>query len=55
MYPIMIHYWIHGDFESKNLLDTFKISKKLNFNENIYKFFSTLYPNIATKYNNHIK
>lgn len=55
MNPIMIHYWIHGDFESKNLLDTFKISKKLNFNENIYKFFSTLYPNIAIKYNNHIK
>tara|TARA_B100000795_G_scaffold2296_1_gene1590 strand:+ start:4132 stop:4956 length:825 start_codon:yes stop_codon:yes gene_type:complete len=50
MNPIMIHYWIHGDFESKNLINNFKINNKLDFNQNIYSFFKTLYPNIAIKY-----
>jgi hypothetical protein len=54
-YPIntiMVHYWIHGDFESKILLNTFKVNKSLNIHENIYNFFKTLYPNIAKKIEN---
>jgi hypothetical protein len=46
---IMVHYWIHGDFESKIILDTFIINSKKNIHENIYNFFSKLYPNIAKK------
>ena len=50
--PIMVHYWIHGDFESKILLDTFKVDNKKTIHENIYSFFSKLYPNIAKKIDN---
>jgi mannosyltransferase OCH1-like enzyme len=46
---IMVHYWIHGDFESKIILDTFIIDNKKTIHENIYSFFSKLYPNIAKK------
>jgi len=49
MNPIMIHYWIHGDFESKNLIERYKPDKNLDVNENIYMFFKTLYPNIVEK------
>ena len=49
---IMVHYWIHGDFESKILLDTFNIDNKKTIHENIYCFFSKLYPNIAKKFDN---
>lgn len=50
--PIMIHYWIHGDFESKKLLNIFKPLRKKNIHENIYLFFKTLYPTIAEKIDN---
>ena len=46
---IMVHYWIHGDFESKELLTTFHADNKKTIHENIYAFFSKLYPNIAKK------
>jgi mannosyltransferase OCH1-like enzyme len=49
---IMVHYWIHGDFESKIILDTFIIDNKKTIHENIYSFFSKLYPNIAKKFDN---
>ena len=49
MNPIMIHYWIHGDFESKNLIDSYKPNKNLDVNENIFMFFRTLYPSIVEK------
>ena len=48
----MVHYWIHGDFESKILLDSFNIDNKKTIHENIYCFFSKLYPNIAKKFDN---
>lgn len=50
--PIMVHYWIHGDFESKKLLNTFVTNKKENIHVNIYNFFKTLYPHIAKKIDN---
>jgi hypothetical protein len=50
--PIMIHYWIHGDFESKKILNIFRPAKNKNIHENIYVFFKTLYPNIAGKIDN---
>jgi hypothetical protein len=50
--PIMIHYWIHGDFESKNLLNVFKPTKDKNIHENVYLFFKKLYPGIAEKIDN---
>ncbi len=46
---IMVHYWIHGDFESKELLNTFYPDNNKTIHENIYSFFSKLYPNIAKK------
>ena len=46
---IMVHYWIHGDFESKELLTTFHADNKKTIHENMYAFFSKLYPNIAKK------
>ena len=49
---IMVHYWIHGDFESKTLLTTFKPDNSKTIHENIYSFFSKLYPNIAKKIDN---
>jgi hypothetical protein len=49
---IMVHYWIHGDFESKIILDTFNIDNKKTIHQNIYSFFSKLYPNIAKKIDN---
>jgi len=44
---VMVHYWIHGDFESKTLLQNFKVNKLIDIHQNMYKFFSTLYPSIA--------
>ena len=46
---IMVHYWIHGDFESKALLSTFLPEINKTIHENMYCFFSKLYPNIAKK------
>jgi hypothetical protein len=49
---IMVHYWIHGDFESKALLNTFNPDIDKTIHENIYSFFSKLYPDIAKKIDN---
>ena len=46
---IMVHYWIHGDFESKELLTRFIPENSKTIHENMYGFFSRLYPNIAIK------
>jgi mannosyltransferase OCH1-like enzyme len=46
---IMVHYWIHGDFESKALLTSFVPEMNKTIHENMYGFFSTLYPSIAKK------
>lgn len=46
---IMVHYWIHGDFESKALLSSFIPDMNNTIHENMYSFFSKLYPNIANK------
>jgi len=44
---VMIHYWIHGDFESKQLLKNYQYDGSCDLQENMYKFFSILYPNNA--------
>jgi len=41
----MVHYWIHSDFESKALLDTFQYDEGKNFDSNIFRFFQELYTN----------
>lgn len=41
---IMVHYWIHGDFESKALLTSFIPDMNKTIHENMYLFFSRLYP-----------
>jgi hypothetical protein len=46
---IMVHYWIHGDFESKALLTTFYPDNSKTIHNNMYSFFSKLYPSIAKK------
>lgn len=40
----MIHYWIHSDFESKELLETFPYEDNIDIHQNIYNFFKRLYP-----------
>jgi len=49
---LMVHYWIHGDFESKALLTTFNPNFDKTIHENMYSFFSKLYPDIAKKIDN---
>jgi mannosyltransferase OCH1-like enzyme len=49
---IMVHYWIHGDFESKALLTTFNPNFEKTIHENMFSFFSKLYPDIAKKIDN---
>lgn len=49
---IMVHYWIHGDFESKALLTAFSPENNKTIHENMYGFFSKLYPDIAKKIDN---
>ena len=39
-----VHYWIHSDFESKELLDNFEFDNNISFHLNIYNFFKKLYP-----------
>ena len=46
---IMVHYWIHGDFESKALLTAFSPENNKTIHENMFGFFSKLYPDIAKK------
>lgn len=39
----MVHYWIHSDFESKELLETFCYDNTKNVHQNIVTFFQKLY------------
>ena len=39
-----VHYWIHSDFESKELLDKFEYNDNESLHHNIYQFFKKLYP-----------
>jgi predicted O-linked N-acetylglucosamine transferase (SPINDLY family) len=47
--PFMIHYWIHGDFESKNLLNIFKPDINQDVHHNMYMFFYLLYNSDSNK------
>ena len=47
--PYMIHYWIHGDFESKKMLNVFKPDINHDIHHNMYIFFNILYNDIAKK------
>jgi len=51
---IMVHYWIHGDFESKALLTEFSPENNKTIHENMFGFFSKLYPDIAKKIDSNI-
>ena len=46
VYPgsYMIHYWIHSNFESIQLLHNFQYNKNNTIHENIFNFFKQLYP-----------
>jgi hypothetical protein len=39
-----VHYWIHSDFESKELLEKFQYDDTQDIHKNILKFFKQLYP-----------
>ena len=41
----LVHYWIHSDFESKELLEKFDYKDDENIHQNIIRFFRLLYPN----------
>jgi hypothetical protein len=41
----MVHYWIHSDFESKELLEKFIYDESKDIHNNIFQFFKQLYPN----------
>ncbi len=41
----IVHYWIHSDFESKELLDKFDYDKNKDIHHNMLRFFKELYPN----------
>jgi len=39
-----VHYWIHSDFESKELLEKFQYEDDKSIHHNVYQFFKQLYP-----------
>ena len=39
-----VHFWIHSDFESKELLEKFEYNNDASIHQNIYEFFKKLYP-----------
>jgi uncharacterized ubiquitin-like protein YukD len=39
-----VHYWIHSDFESKELLEKFDYDDNESIHSNVYRFFKILYP-----------
>ena len=41
---ILVHYWLHGDFEAKELIDNFIFDTNKSIHDNIYEFFCKLYP-----------
>ena len=40
----MVHYWIHSDFESKELLEKFIYDESKDIHNNVFQFFKQLYP-----------
>jgi hypothetical protein len=40
----LVHYWIHSDFESKELLEKFEYNNKESIHKNVLRFFRLLYP-----------
>lgn len=46
----MIHYWIHGDFESKQRLNSFRGNEQKSIHENVYDLLQPIYnlPDIRT-------
>lgn len=41
----LVHYWIHSDFESKELLDKFQYDNTDDIHHNVLRFFRQVYPN----------
>ena len=39
----MVHYWIHSDFESKEMIETFLYDNTCDIHTNVYRFFKNLY------------
>jgi len=44
---IAVHYWFHGDFEGKMLIDSYQCDKNKTIHDNVLDFFIKLYPNNA--------
>ena len=40
----MVHYWIHSNFEAKNIIYNFKYNDKYTIHENLGLFFQEMYP-----------
>ena len=40
----MVHYWIHSNFEAKNIIYNFKYNDSLTIHENLELFFKEMYP-----------
>ena len=40
----MVHYWIHSNFEAKNIIYNFKYNDTLTIHENLGLFFKEMYP-----------
>jgi hypothetical protein len=41
----MVHYWIHSNFESREILEKFQYDESKDVNKNVLTFFRELYPN----------
>ena len=41
----MVHYWIHSNFESRDILEKFKYDETQNIHINMLQFFRVLYQN----------
>jgi len=42
--PFMVHYWFHGDFESKEMMHKYQYNDQANVHWNLYQYFKMLYP-----------
>ncbi len=41
----MVHYWIHSNFESREILEKFQYDESKDVHKNVLAFFRALYPN----------
>jgi hypothetical protein len=46
----IVHYWIHSNFESSELLDKFEYNEEQSIHHNVWMFFKTLY-----RHNRHLQ